>query len=149
MVIILAKDVKGLGSAGDVVKVNDGYARNMLIPRGMAAEATDGNIKSLEKQKKFLEDKRRRELTAAAALAESLAPLTVRISAKSGENGRLFGSITSKDITDAFKAQHGVDIDKRKLLLENPIKNTGEFKVEARIYPEVAAFLNVIVEADA
>ncbi|MDR1572492.1 MAG: 50S ribosomal protein L9 [Clostridiales Family XIII bacterium] len=149
MVVILAKDVQGLGKAGSVVKVKDGYARNMLIPRGMAAKATDGNIKSLEKQKKALDDKRRRELAAAGALAEKMGRLTVRISTKSGENGRLFGSITSKDIAAALKAQHGVDIDRRKLALEGPIKNIGEFKVEARIYPEVSASISLLIEAEA
>jgi large subunit ribosomal protein L9 len=149
MVVILAKDVQGLGKAGDVVKVSDGYARNMLIPRGMAAKATDGSIKSLEKQKKLLEDKRRRELASAGALAEKIGQLTVRMSAKSGDNGRLFGSITSKDIAAALKLQHGVDIDRRKLALEGPIRNIGEFKVEAKIYPEVSALLNLMVEAEA
>ena len=97
MIVILLKDVKGTGKAGDVVKVSDGYARNMLIPKGMAKEATEGNIRNLEKQKALLAEKRAEEKAAAQALAEKLAGLSTVIRTKGGEGGRLFGSITSKD----------------------------------------------------
>jgi large subunit ribosomal protein L9 len=138
--------VKGLGRAGDVVKVSDGYARNMLIPRGMAAEATDGNIRNLEKQKKVLDEKRQKELTAAKELAARIEGLHVTIITKSGENGRLFGSITSKDITDALREQHQMNLDKRKIVLESPLKNVGTFPVEIKIYPEVSATLRVVID---
>jgi large subunit ribosomal protein L9 len=147
MIVILKQDCKGLGNAGDVVKVSDGHARNLLIPKGIAAEATDGNIRSLEKQKKLDEEKHRKDLAEAKALAERIGALSVKIVTKSGENGRLFGSITSKDITDALAEQHKLNIDKRKLVLESPIKNTGQFSVEIKVFPEVSAVLRVHVEA--
>ena len=102
MIVILNKDVKGTGKAGEVVKVSDGYARNMLIPKGLAQEATEGNVRSLEKQKKLAEDKRAAELAEARKQAEKISGLTVEIVTKSGDGGRLFGSITSKDIADAL-----------------------------------------------
>ncbi|MDR1135161.1 MAG: 50S ribosomal protein L9 [Clostridiales Family XIII bacterium] len=147
MVVILLRDVKGLGRAGEVVKVNDGYARNFLFPKAMATPATDGNIKNVEQQKKILVEKRDKELASAEALAGKIGALSVKIMTKSGENGRLFGSITSKDIADALKAQHKIDIDKRKIVLESPIKNVGESSVEIKLYHEVTAVLKVVVEA--
>jgi large subunit ribosomal protein L9 len=147
MIVILTKDVKGLGRAGDIVKVNDGYARNLLFPKDMATPATEGNIKNIEKQKKVMEERRRKDHAAAAALAEKISRMDVKISTKSGETGRLFGSITAKDIADAMKEQHGLDIDKRKISLEAPIKNLGAFRVEVKLYHEVSATVNVTVTA--
>ncbi|MDR2089563.1 MAG: 50S ribosomal protein L9 [Clostridiales Family XIII bacterium] len=149
MIVILKQDFKGLGKAGDVVKVSDGYARNLLIPRGIATEATDGNIRNLEKQKKLNEAMYKKDLAEAKALAERIGDLSVKIITKSGENGRLFGSITSKDIADALAEQHGIRIDKRKIAPEAPIKTTGTVSVEVKIFPEVAAALRVDVETQA
>lgn len=145
MIVILTKDVKGVGKAGEVVKVSDGYARNMLIPKGIATEATEGNIRSLEKQKAIQAETRKQELAEARALADKIAQLKVTILTKSGEGGRLFGSITSKDIADALAEQHKITIDKRKFVLENPIKHTGDFELDIKIYPEVTAKLKVTV----
>ncbi|MDR1573177.1 MAG: 50S ribosomal protein L9 [Clostridiales Family XIII bacterium] len=145
MIVILKQDYKGLGKAGDVVKVSDGHARNLLIPKGVATEATEGNIRSLEKQKKLDEEKHRKDLAAAKALAERIAGLSVDIITKSGENGRLFGSITAKDIADALAAEHKLNIDKRKIALEGPIKNTGPCSVTIKLFPEVNAALRVNV----
>jgi large subunit ribosomal protein L9 len=149
MIVILKQDYKGLGKAGDVVKVSDGHARNLLIPRGIAAEATDGNIRNLEKQKKLNEEKHKKDLAEARALAERISGLSVKIVTKSGENGRLFGSITSKDVAEALAEQHKLNIDKRKIVMDNPIKATGRFSVEIKIFPEVSAALKVDVEAGA
>ncbi|MDD4564420.1 MAG: 50S ribosomal protein L9 [Eubacteriales bacterium] len=145
MIVILEKDVKGVGKAGEVVKVNDGYARNMLIPRGIAKEATDGNIRSLEKQKAIQEEQRQKDLAEAKQLAERISALNVGIVTKSGEGGRLFGSITSKDIADALMQQHKINIDKRKIVLESPIKQIGEYELDIKIYPEVTAKIKVTV----
>ncbi len=145
MVVILVKDVKGVGKTGDVVKVSDGYARNMLLPRGLATEATEGNIRNLEKQKAIQEEHRQKELAKAKALAEKIAAVKVTIVTKSGEGGRLFGSITSKDIADALADQYKIIVDKRKLVLENPIKHTGDFQIDIKVYPEVIAKLKVTV----
>lgn len=145
MVIILLKDVKGTGKAGEVVKVSDGYARNLLIPKGLATEATEGNVRSLEKQKAIAEGKKADELQQAKALAEKIGSLTVTIKTKSGEGGKLFGSITSKDIAEALKSQHKIDIDKKKFLMPTPIKQGGETTVEIKIFHEVVAKLKVAV----
>lgn len=145
MVVILLKDVKGSGKAGDVVKVSDGYARNMLIPKGLAKEATEGNVRSLEKQKAIIADKKAAEKVQAQELAEKLKELTVSIVTKGGEGGRLFGSITSKDIADALSAQHKITIDKKKFVLETPIKTTGDFAVDVKLYAEVTGTVKVKV----
>ena len=110
MIVILLKDVKGAGKAGEVVKVSDGYARNMLIPKGFAKEATKGNVRNLEKQKAIMAEKQAEAKAAAEELAEKLKTLTVNIVSKGGEGGRLFGSITSKDISEALEEQHGIKI---------------------------------------
>ena len=148
MVVILNRDIKGTGKAGDVVKVSDGYARNMLIPRGWATEATEGNVRSLEKQKAIAAEKKAEEKAAAQAQAEKIKALSVTIKTKAGEGGRIFGSITSKDIADALKAQHKLTVDKKKIQLDSPIKQTGETEVAIKLYPEVATTLKVVVTAE-
>lgn len=148
MIVILNKDVKGTGKAGDVVKVSDGYARNMLIPRGIATEATEGNIRSLEKQKKIAAEKKAAEKAEAQAQAEKIAEIAVVIKTKAGDGGKIFGSITSKDIADALEKQHNITVDKKKIQLGNPIKMTGEMAVAIKLYPEVNANLKVVVEAE-
>lgn len=147
MIVILLKDIKGTGKAGDIVKVSDGYARNMLIPRGLATEATGGNVRNLEKQKAIVEEKKTQEHKKAEELSEKLSGLAVDIATKAGEGGRLFGSITTKDIADALTGQHGIDIDKRKFVMETPIKHTGEFEIQIKLYQEVSAKLRVNVTA--
>ena len=143
MIVILLKDVKGTGKAGEVVKVSDGYARNLLIPKGFATEASDGNVRNLEKQKALLAEKKNLEHEKAAALAEKLSGLTVNIVTKSGEGGRLFGSITTKDIADALLAQHKIDIDRKKFVLDSPIKHVGDYEIAIKLYQEVSAKLKV------
>ena len=146
MIVILIKDVKGVGKAGEVVKVSDGYARNLLLPKGLATEATEGNVRSLEKQKEIKESKKNDELTAAKELADKISNLKITIVTKSGEGGRLFGSITSKDIADALSEQHKITIDKRKFVLDSPIKHTGDFELDIKVYPEILAKLKVTVQ---
>ena len=143
MIVILQKDLKGTGKAGDVVKVSDGYARNMLIPRGIAKEATDGNVRNLEKQKELAAEKKAEQKAEAQAQAEKISALEVTIKTKGGEGGRLFGSITSKDIAGALADQHKVKVDKKKIELDSPIKQTGNFSVKIKLYPEVTAELKV------
>ncbi len=145
MIVILLKDVKGAGKAGEVVKVSDGYARNMLIPKGFAKEATKGNVRNLEKQKAIMAEKQAEAKAAAEELAEKIKTLTVNIVSKGGEGGRLFGSITSKDISEALEEQHGIKIDKKKIVLDSPIKQTGETEVAVKVYPEVQSQLKVSV----
>ena len=147
MIVILNRDIKGTGKAGDVVNVSDGYARNMLLPKGYATEATEGNIRSLKKQKAIAAEKKAEEKAAAQQTAEKIGEVSVEIKTKAGEGGRIFGSITSKDIADALKAQHNITVDKKKILLDSPIKQTGEMTVEIKLYTDVNAKLKVVVNA--
>lgn len=145
MVVILLKDVKGTGKAGEVVKVSDGYARNMLLPKGFAKEATEGNIRNLEKQKELAEEKRAEQKAAAEKQAEKINNITLTIKSKGGDSGKLFGSITSKDIADALQKQEDIKIDKKKIVLDSPIKQTGAAEVTVKLFPEVTAVLKVNV----
>ncbi len=145
MIVILNRDVKGTGKAGEIVKVSDGYARNMLLPKGWATEATDGNVRSLEKQKALQAQKQAEDKAAAQELASKLSDIKVVIKTKSGEGGRLFGSITSKDIADETKKQFGIALDKKKIQMKNPIKMMGTFEVDVKLYPEVSGKLTVQV----
>ncbi len=147
MIVILNRDIKGTGKAGDVVNVSDGYARNMLLPKGYATEATEGNIRSLKKQKAIAAEKKAEEKAVAQQTAEKIGKVSVEIKTKAGEGGRIFGSITSKDIADALKAQHNITVDKKKILLDSPIKQTGEMTVEIKLYTDVNAKLKVVVNA--
>ena len=148
MIVILNRDVKGTGKAGDIVKVSDGYARNMLIPKGYAKEATEGNVRNLEKQKAIAAEKKAEEKAEAQALAEKINERSVTIKTKAGEGGRIFGSITSKDIADALADQYKLTVDKKKIQLDNPIKQTGELTVDIKLYPEVMAKLKVTVTVE-
>ena len=148
MIVILLKDVKGTGKAGEIVKVSDGFARNMLIPRGMAKEATDGNVRSLEKAKAVQAQKDADAKAAAEKLAEELKDKEIVIRTKGGEGGKLFGSITTKDIEAAVKDQLGVKIDKKKMQLESPIKHIGSHEVAVKLAGGVAAVIRVKVEAE-
>jgi len=148
MKVILLKDVNGLGKAGNVVNASDGHARNYLIPRGMAKEATEGGIKSIQLQKASEEKRKQNEVAKAQALADKISGLTVLLKGKAGEGRKLFGSITSKDIAAAMTNQHKIDLDKRKIQLENPIKELGTTIVEIKIYHEITAKLKVEVVAE-
>ena len=145
MVVILLKDVKGTGKAGEVVKVSDGYARNRLIPKGLAKEATEGNIRNLEKQKEIADEKRAEQKAAAQKQAEKINEITFTIRSKGGESGKLFGSITSKDIADALQEQENIKVDKKKIVLDSPIKQTGSSEVTVKLFPEVTAVLKINV----
>lgn len=127
------------------MKVNDGYARNMLIPKGYAIEATKGNIRSLEKVKEKQAEEEAQQRAAASEKAEQLKKAQVTIVTKSGEGGRLFGSITSKDIADAVMEQTGISVDKKKIKLDQPIKNLGTFHVEIKLYYDINAEITVTV----
>jgi len=145
MKVILLKEVKGMGKEGDLVNSKDGYARNYLIPRNIAIEATPANLKKWEDSKKEEAFKKKKELEDAIVLKESIEKLTVTIKAKGGTGGRLFGSITSQDIATGLKDQYKIDIDKRKIELKDNIKNSGPTEVDVKIYPEVTAKLKVNV----
>ena len=145
MKVVLLQDVKGQGKKDDIVNVSDGYARNFLFPRKLAAEADKkvlNDIKNKEAAKA-----RRIELEKAAAreTAEKLQSLLVKIPIQSGADGKLYGSVTTKDIAEALLAQHGVEVDRRKIVLDSPIKAYGTYTVDIKLYPEIAGKLNVLV----
>lgn len=148
MKVILLKDVKGQGKQGDVVKVSDGYARNYLFPNNLAVEATKSNLNEL-KTRKAADDKRRQtELDKARKQAEAISNLEVVVTAISGESGKLFGSVTNKEIADVLKEKHGIDIDRKKIVLSEPIRSLGSYQLEVKVYPEVTARLKVRVDEE-
>lgn len=147
MQVILLHDMKGIGRAGEVVKVSDGHARNLLIPKKQAMEATPANLKTLERKKKEIEAQRELDQARAGELKEQIQGKTVSLSAKAGEGGRLFGAITSKDIADALQKDFGILIDKKKIAMDSPIKQTGLSEVEIKLFPGVSALCKVDVKA--
>ncbi len=146
MEVILKKDVKGTGKEGDVVKVSPGYGRNKLIPSGVAIEATEANKRALKREKDNLAKKNAEEKAAAEKLANSLKSKTITVKTKVGENGKLFGSITSMDIADAINSQTEHEIDRKKIVLNKPIKEVGLAEVEIKLYPEVTALVKIKIE---
>lgn len=147
MKVILQADVKGTGKKGQVFEVADGYARNFLFPKKLAIEATTGNVQDITHKKALEERRKEKEKEVAVELAGKLNALRIDVKTKTGEGGRLFGSVTSKEIVDALKKQHGVEVDKRKLELKEPIKALGNYEVHVKIYPDVIAKLQVQVVA--
>ncbi|MFO7570581.1 MAG: 50S ribosomal protein L9 [Smithellaceae bacterium] len=147
MKVILKHNVPSLGKAGDLVKVNDGYARNLLIPKGLAVEADDKNIKSFENDKKNVLQKAQKEKAHAQDLATRLAEVTLTLKRKVGDQHKIFGSVTSKDIEQALR-EKGFDIDRKSIVLDEPIKSLGEFKFKIKLLTGVDAEvkLNVVGE---
>lgn len=147
MQIILQEDVDKLGNRGEVVTVAEGYARNFLLPRNMALEATPGNMKRLEKMRAVFAKKEAVEKGDAQTLAGLLADVSLEVTRKSGENDQLFGSVTSADISEALAAK-GFTIDKRKITLVEPIKTIGEFDIPVKLHREVSATVKLAVKKD-
>lgn len=145
MKVILKKDVKGTGKAGDVVNVSDGFARNKLLPQELALEANKGNIKAYEKQKAAEAEKEAECRAEAVKFKSELESRTVTVRTKTGGGSKLFGAITSMNVADAIKEQTGIDIDKKKILLGKPIKEIGPSQVEIKLYGEVSAVVRVNV----
>ena len=146
MQVILTRDVKGQGKKGQMVNVSDGYARNYLIPRGLATEATKSNINVMKGKQESLEYKKKVELEEANAIAEKMKEIKVVLKAKAGENGKLFGSVTSKDVAEALTSQHHIKLDKKKFVMPDGIKTLGTTTVDVKIYTGVVGKLNVVVE---
>ena len=147
MKVILLEDVKKLGKKGEIIEVSDGYARNYLLPQKLAIPATNTNINTVSQQKASEERKQKRMLEEAQMLAAQMSKLEVTIGVKSGEGGKLFGSVTGKDIADALKQQHSVDIDKRKVDVKDAIKSVGTYPVSIKIHPEVSTKIQVHITA--
>ena len=146
MKLILLQDVKGQGKKGEIIEASDGYARNFLMPRKLAAPAT-ADVRNAKKIADEATQRRMRlEKEAAEKLAKELKDLPVHIKAKAGSGGKLFGSVTAKEIAEEMKKQHQVDVQKNKIVLEETIKNFGTYEVKVKLYPEVTGTLRVVVE---
>ncbi len=145
MKVILKTDVKGLGKKESAVEVSDGYARNFLIPRGMAVEASLSNINVMKTRQDAEKQKKDREIEKAKALAEKLKEITVEFKAKAGENGKLFGSITNKDVAEKLKNDFKLDIDKKMIVLEEAIKSLGTTQADVKLYQGISSKLAIKV----
>ncbi len=146
MKVILLEDVKSLGKKGQIVNVSDGYARNMILPKKLGVEATSKNLNDLKLRKANEEKVAQENLDAAKAFAEELSTKEIILTLKVGEGGRTFGSVSSKEISEAAKKQLNLDIDKKKLQLENPIRNLGVTNVPVKLHPKVTGSLKVWVK---
>lgn len=138
MKVILKEDVKSLGKAGEIVNVSDGYARNYLIPKGIALIADEKNIKAFELQKKRLLESIEKERSATKEFAERLKNLSLTIKAKAGEEGKLFGSITTMDISEALKRE-GIELDRKKIILQEPLKRIGEYRIPVKLPHDITS----------
>lgn len=147
MKVILTKDVKGTGKKNEVINVAEGFARNFLLPKGLALEATEGNLRDLAHKKENQDKRKEEELQQARELGKKLKGLSLTLPVKTGEGGRLFGSISNRDIGDVLEKAKGIIIDKRKIELEGPIKNLGNYPVNIKLHPQVTATIQVQVIA--
>ncbi|HBH12475.1 MAG: 50S ribosomal protein L9 [Clostridiales bacterium 38_11] len=145
MKVILLMDDKSMGKKGDIIDAKDGYARNFLIPKGIAIEATKENLKHLEREKQKSLHHEEKVLEEAKLLAEQIESKSIEIKIKAGENGKLFGSVTTKEIAQEFKSQHNIEIDKKKIELKDPIKTVGTHEVLVKLHAEVNVKSKVIV----
>ncbi|HHZ01967.1 MAG TPA: 50S ribosomal protein L9 [Tissierellia bacterium] len=145
MKVILLEDIKNVGKKGDVINAKDGYARNFLFPKNLAIEATKENLKKLEYEKKLKEEKEKEIFEEAKVLEQKLMEKVIVIKTRAGEKGKLFGTITTKEIAENLEEEHNISIDKKKFELDSPIKSLGEHYVKIKLHPKVVAKLKVIV----
>jgi large subunit ribosomal protein L9 len=145
MKVLLLADVRDQGKKGEIVNVSDGYARNYLFPRKLATEVTPALLSEIKAKEEANKRRIEKERAEARALAEKLASLVVKIHTASGDGGKLYGAVTSKDIADELQKQHGITIDRRKLVLESDIKACGSYAIEVKLYPEVTGTINIVV----
>ncbi len=148
MKVILLQDVKSLGKKGDVVNVSEGYARNMILPKKLGVEANNKNLNDLKLQNQHADKVAQENLEAAQALAKEIESWTVETKIKAGEGGRTFGSVSSKEISAAVKAQFGKDVDKKKIVVDEPIKSLGTFEIKVKLHPQVSATMKVHVSEE-
>ncbi len=146
MKVVLIKDVEKLGKEGDVVEVKPGYARNYLFPKKLAVDATPANLKLAEKKRKQRLKREREKIEHMKSLAEKLSGMKLTFYKKAGEKNRLFGSVTSKDIVEALQNTYNIELDKKSIHLEHPIKELGSFEVEVHLYEDINTKIEVVVE---
>lgn len=143
MKVILQQEVKKIGKKGAIIEVSDGYARNYLLPQKLAIEATPANINSINQQTAAQQHKQQRANDEARVLASQLSKVSVKIPVKTGEGGKVFGSVTAKDIADALQTQYNIEIDKRKIELKDALKSLGSYSVVVRVHPEITGQIEV------
>ena len=147
MKLLLKEDVDGLGFCGDEVEVKDGYGRNFLIPKGKALLATPNNLKAFNHQKLVVQGKVTKVIAAAQAVADEIAKVTCLVKKKVGDTGKMFGSVTAQEVADLLKSQ-GVEVDRRKIQIAEPIKKAGEYKIPVKLHSEVTAEIKLFVEGE-
>ena len=147
MKLLLKEDVDGLGFCGDEVEVKDGYGRNFLIPKGKALLATPNNLKAFNHQKLVVQGKVTKVIAAAQAVADDIAKITCLVKKKVGDTGKMFGSVTAQEVADLLKGQ-GVEVDRRKIQIAEPIKKAGKYKIPVKLHSEVTAEIKLVVEGE-
>ena len=147
MKLLLKEDVDGLGFCGDEVEVKDGYGRNFLIPKGKALLATPNNLKAFNHQKRVVQGKLTKVIAAAQGIADEIKKVTCLVQKKVGDTGKMFGSVTAQELADLLKAQ-GVDVDRRKIQIAEPIKKAGEYKIPIKLHSNVTAEIKLVVEGE-
>ncbi|MCL2397436.1 MAG: 50S ribosomal protein L9 [Defluviitaleaceae bacterium] len=147
MKVILLQDVKGVGKKDQIIEASDGYVRNFLMPKKLAVEASKVNVTALETKKRGAEKQRVKDLEDARAMKALLESKTITIAQKTGEGGRLFGSVTNKEVAQALSDQEGIDIDRKKITIPDVIKKTGEHSVDVRLHTDVAAKLQLMIKS--
>ena len=147
MKVILKEDIKGVGKKDQIINANDGYARNYLFPKNLAVPADKGNIVNLESKKSSIEHKKELERQSARETAKKIEGILLKLPVKSGENGKVFGSVTSKEIQENLEKQYKIEVDKKKINLSEPIKTLGMFNIEIKLYEDITAKLKLNVIA--
>ena len=147
MKVILQQDVKKVGSKGDIVEVSEGYGRNFLLPKKLAVEATAANLETAKQKANSAARKKQQAADEARLLAAQLEKVSVKVAVRIGEGGKLFGSVTGKDVADALAKEHGIDVDRRKISLKNDVTGAGEYEAVIKVHPEIQSTIRVLVVA--
>ena len=148
MKVILQQDVKKVGSKGDVVEVSEGYGRNFLLPKKLAVEATAANLETAKQKANSAARKKQQATDEARLLAAQLEKVSVKVAVRTGDGGKLFGSVTGKDVADALAKEHGIDIDRRKISLKSEVTGAGEYEAVIKVHPEIQSTIRVLVVAE-
>ncbi|AEC00999.1 MULTISPECIES: 50S ribosomal protein L9 [Selenomonas] len=148
MKVILQQDVKKVGSKGDIVEVSEGYGRNFLLPKKLAVEATAANLETAKQKANSAARKKQQATDEARLLAAQLEKVSVKVAVRIGEGGKLFGSVTGKDVADALAKEHGIDVDRRKISLKSEVTGAGEYEAVIKVHPEIQSTIRVLVVAE-
>ena len=148
MKVILQQDVKKVGSKGDIVEVSEGYGRNFLLPKKLAVEATAANLETAKQKANSAARKKQQATDEARLLAAQLEKVSVKVAVRTGDGGKLFGSVTGKDVADALAKEHGIDVDRRKISLKGEVTGVGEYEAVIKVHPEIQSTIRVLVVAE-